>query len=808
LFRSHLPPVMGLVALVTLGATSTTPDGVPTAVGTATTTMTALELSVGDLGDPETLAALELVTAASRGVDRSASARLVPLRVLGNAIGTVHASSTDAAQAPGALISHTVGPLTAEVAPSLLSAWADEDASWSGLDSSLVTVEALGGALRLAVEDVVAMSEVTGAHARAVQRVALTGLDLDLGHLLPGGLLDVLPLDVLLDLLARLPVDVGGHVALLRDQVLGALDDLTRTTADLASLGNELAAAVVEASVLMAGRDAAQAALDAATRTVDELQDEVDGLTVTVATRTTEVAAAAAELTAAEAELTALRDDRDTASGLLGDLTSVGDALALLDEYDATCAEVSVPTNLLTLVPDVLTELGDLVACLDGLIATSMTEVAVATSSRDAAVMALQAAQELLDDTADELAAASALLPGFQAALDDATALLTVGLAEVEALVAALREAVADLLSAAGAVPALLEELLAHLDELRDGLAGAPLVDLGRVDLSVEVVATGDLDTTVATLTCRADGLALLGRLVGDADCTDPLTPLDELLGPLLGELHAVLGALPGAAGLPTPVIDLFGDASTSTGRLGTGTVAEAGATALRLLIPSVVVDPAAVVPGLLASAATDLVSGVTSALPPLSVLDAMGLAGAVAHLAAIGVDVSALAEVEAALAGLLALVPDGSGLDLARVPGIELVLDPVAHASFTAAPVPGGPGTDPTDPTDPAGPGNGTSGPLPGPDPGSDPQDPGGPGDPDGGVPPPQDDDPGSSPPPDGPPALPTTGGGAAFVGYVLVGTAGLLRRRSTYPVPSGPGRAEDACGGRRTRRPGRPRR
>jgi hypothetical protein len=196
-----------------------------------------------------------------------------------------------------------------------------------------------------------------------------------------------------------------------------------------------------------------------------------------------------------------------------------------------------------------------------------------------------------------------------------------------------------------------LPNLHALLTQLLDLVTAAPLVDLGKVSMSLSSIANQNGGSS--TVACGATGITVVGSVLPAGTCDQ----VHAAFAGAVSTLHNALAALPGAAAVPTPSLD--GLTTTSSGApaaaMDVTSQAAAAITPLHLTLPSVSL-----------TAVTDsLVTSIDAAVAQLNtLLPTLSLPGATSALTgalgALGVDVSSL-PTGSALAGLRTL-----GVDLA----------------------------------------------------------------------------------------------------------------------------------------------
>lgn len=635
------PLALTLVAATTPGRTAT---------GTATTTMSAVELAItSPLGD----AALGLVDAstfASTATDAAvnaagipfASAALTPLTGPAGPVGRVEARSdgdthVEVAGTSADALGGPIVDLSGSVAPAALSATASAAEAHAVIGALTAEIAGLADALGVTVVASDVASRVTATEASATQGLQVSDVSISLGDVIPQDVLASLPLPDLLALLEVLPIELPADVRTLIDDLQtaiaalsGQLGDVAGTEASISTGTDELAdlLAVLEALGDLAALEASLSAPGADIGTIGDSVDAIgDGLTGVIGGGT----------------------------GLVTTLATAGD-----------CSTATTAAELQT--------------CIDGLQARLLASV-------DAGSVA-------------ELEALIAALVAEIAAL-------------VDTLVADI-EALAPLLARITAIAAGLEDLLAGLSDLLADAAGLPLVGVSSFDLGINSLSDGTVAGSHATVGCQPVTVTVLTETLTTPGCDQGLTAVRDtaaLVGGLVGELTDTLNVLPLTDVLTTGElrVELFSDLQASVVERGGEVVATAGVTALDLEIPSVTIDPGPVTDLLDGLGLPDVIGTVDGVLgDTLAEIQALGLDAldtveatlvtASGDLGAAGGLADLVAQLEALLAGLD--LGELGTLDSLSTPSIALVVDPVSTASFaTSSAVP----TDPSGNPDPA---------------------------------------------------------------------------------------------------------
>lgn len=644
--------------------------------GTASTELTAVELSLSGVGAPA-VSVLDTGTYASTDTDTTRNARgggvpwaaadIVPLVVGGESEGATSARSDGQTTATTPASDLGLEALDLSVLPLNISASAAADQASAVIEAATAELNALTGALGLQVNTSGITSSVTSTAASATQGLQVSGFGIDLGDLVPVDVLGALPIDVLIDLLDQLPVGAPDLQAIV-DALLGSLETLDGTVASIESTGAELQATVE--------------ALQAAVADLADAQALVDSLTADLTDAETAQAAAQAAVDAAEAVVTELQGvDPTNPADLVGAAAScAGDLL-------------NAPT------------------CVSNLLSAAQADLTAAQQD-------LADATALVDQLTADLADAVSALEPLEALVDQLTDL-------VDSLVTLVVDLVNELVDVLGDVLTALTNLDGSLDQVVDALANGDILDVGAIDVGVNAVAGETSDASSASVLCEPVTVSVLGQSLGTPDCANPLTSTSTTLNDLLSTVEGALSSLPIAADVvPDVTLELFPDVSQSVTSADGYQEAAASVTALRLDIPSVTIDPANLVEGLLDNLSLDLVTDLLASLPTSDALNALGLGDASTALeGAIGTVNTTVTDLQTQLGDVLALLPDGSELPVLETPGVGLVVDPASTASFrpgAAAP-----------------------------------------------------------PAPDDEPPLPTTGGGLAIIGALSLAGAAALRRR-----------------------------
>ncbi len=619
----------GVVALSLIAAegTAATP-----AVGTASSSLDAVTLTVTGVDLPA-VTLLQAGTFASTDPDAPgnildapwASASIAPVLIDGVAQGG-HEATSDGSSSGSSEAVDVAG--VASMAPVTVAATATAESARATIGAAEGSLAVLTDALGVTVSSLGVDSVVDANGASNSQGIAVSGLDLTLGDLLPADLLAALPIDVLVDLLAQLPIDAP--------DVQAIADAVTQLAASL------------------------QAGVDAVIATSGSIEESVAALEDAVADFDAQQAIAdtlEADLADAEAALTNLEANVTAAVAAAADVANSTAGLACVTNNPLDPAAAA--------------------AC-----------IAALQADADAAVTAAQAALAAGTDTVDQLTAdlaeATSLLAPLAQVVDTLTDL-------VNELVATLVDLVNALLADLGDLVGALTNLNTSLADIVDGLADTTLLGVGNLELTMSAIAGATADASSAGIVCDLSGLVVAGVDLGGGSCEG-----DSLTGSLtaaLGSLDSVLGALPLVGELvPTVSIDLMSLSSSVTEADG---VVTSTATVVPMVIdlPSVTLDPAAIVDGLL-SDLTGLLDGLVAGLPTSDLLAGVGLDAAAATITDLtGVQVPQITDLQATVADIVAQLPLGDDLLAFTTPGFNLQIDPTSTATFApgtaAAPAP-----------------------------------------------------------------------------------------------------------------------
>lgn len=667
--RRWATPLLAATLALGLVAAETTATG---PVGTASTSMVGADATVsGPVSGAVQL--LDIGTSATTDPDAEtagpfAAIDLVPLRRDGQAVGATSIRSDQDGQGSSSPVDQRgVAGLGAAVDPVDMTVTATEDRAAAVLGAVSGELAVLAGTLGIDLSLAGISSEVTSEAASATQALGVSPLEVSLGDLLPLEILELLPIDVLLELGDRLPI--GSQLRGVVEGLLDAQLDLDKRLRDIESAGDDLDGLLDDLDAL---RDA-RALLDSAVATLR-------GLGVS----------------------TALIDDLldDPAGTIDGILANPGGTVGSIG------GGISDDTTLDEDVDGLLGDEGDLLG-----LSTSGATVSAQSTALEDALLAVVAAQEALEDLEAELGTETQVIAQINDVVDQLVTLLL-----------GLEGILNDVFAA-------LNDLLGSLPELLAALDAAELVSVAPLEMSVQATAGPTLEDSQATVLCQAGAVSVAGQALGSPSCTAPLTAVNDQLQTALTLVEGVLAALPvQVVSLPEVTLEVFPEVRQEVSEADDGTVtAVAQVVALRLGLPSVTIDPAGVLDGLLDTRIADLVADLQAQVPDAVDLSSLGLTDLAAELDAALATLPDLADLLGQIEALLGGLPDGLDLPTLATPGLHLEVDPTSEASYRAAAAPA----------------------------------------------------PEPAPAPDTPPSLPSTGGGMVLFGLLSLAGATLLRRR-----------------------------
>ncbi len=654
--------VAAAVALTLVGATQATgaaPDaGVSTASAGVTLPTLSVDASSATSGALGTIGAL-----ATGGTNPVARLKVGGLSALGKELPGFAVSSGSPQSHGDASVPLSAGPVDGGVH---LQSWqvdADARSAAATVAGGTADVGALALETGLSVSGDGIHSRVSPDGTDAGLAVDAVGLKLTLGDLLPPGMLDKLPLSVLLTLAHSLGAATQAGTVQTTLQTLAdrmsAADDVLGQLSDAVTKRDALFAA--------AGGTDAVAAVQDAKKAVADLQQKVTADQQAVASAQTAVQQAADAVLAAGGSLTGTTG---TSSGTGG--TTSG-----------TTGTVTGTTG--TVTGTVGTTVGTVGGTLGSLTAHATTDLSTLQAAYDAAMATLGSAQATL--TADQQALATA-----QATLDAAVA--TAQQLASSTADPALKAATDLVTSLAGRLQTLLGKVqtsLAGLPNLatlraalRDALTDTPLVQIGALRLSVS--ASAQPAYGFASATCQVGSLVLLGQQL-------PVTGCDEV-GALVKQASDTVGAvfrgLPLAGAVPTFALDGLAvrTSGTSTPNADGSVDSTAEITPLKLVIGKASLGAA---PDLLVATLADATGSLLADLPQVSALTAAGRL-LTAHAA--GTTTPTLADLLSTLGGQLSALPSGTDLSGLSTTGVRATfgaLTATAHYVPAAAPPQGG---------------------------------------------------------------------------------------------------------------------
>jgi hypothetical protein len=340
-------------------------------------------------------------------------------------------------------------------------------------------------------------------------------------------------------------------------------------------------------------------------------------------------------------QLEATAGERD---GLLEDLG--GTAGDLKDDLGGTaCAD----GGLIDSANDAVGKAEDLL----GTVLSSGSGASTGAAQQTDACADLEQATGSVTDLTGTVAELNQRIDELQDALDDAVALLD-----------GLLDELLDLLENLN-----LDDLLALIRGLVDGLAATELLAIDRLSVGVTTVASATGSS--ASVVCDLRGLRLLGQTRANT-----CAALEQALGQLTGLLDDLLSDLPivgtvTSAALPAGAITIRAPRLHSTAdnaRQGDYFVATAGVQGLQLSVASLQ----------LTQVVDDLVVGIRGEVD--------GLVAELEALTGITVDLAALDAAIDELLGVLNALPTGELVAGASTPGLDLnALNVVANSRFSA---------------------------------------------------------------------------------------------------------------------------
>ncbi len=624
------------VAALTLAATTPT-EGLA-AAGTASSSMSAVTLAVTGLDVPTPVTILQAGTLATTDVAFPgnlagapwAQASVAPLVVAGEAQGAVTARSDET----GSAVAPATSAAGASIAAIDVAASAATDRAHALIGATAATLDVIPGLVDLGITTVGIESLVDANGAKNTQGLVLDGIDVKLGDLVPAEVLAALPIDVILDLLAALPVNAPN------------LADVTGVATDLVA---DVRSGVDGVVAVASSVDSAATALATAIADLADQEVIVAGLGVDLDAAFVAADNAATNVTALSSNLAALVNSEvtDKATCLLDPLTAV----ACISLVDAAIA--SARTALVA----------------------GQTTAAAATAT--------------VDQLTADLAEATSILEGLAAAIDALTDV-------VDALVSELVSLLNNVLNNVNALVDALTNLNGSLGDVIDALLDTTLVGVDGLEIALSAIATDDVATSTAGVVCELGDITVAGINLGGGSCDG--STLTGSLTAALDTVSGVLASLPLAdlGFVPNVTIDLL-DATSSVTEAGGVVTSTATIVPLVIDLPSVDVDPAAIVNGLLAQLSGDLLGNLLASLPLASTLEGLGLGAAAAQLQTLTDTLApALATATAAVGDIVALLPDGSGLVAFTTPGFNLEVDPTSTASFSRGSAPVAPAPAP----------------------------------------------------------------------------------------------------------------
>lgn len=638
----------GALTLLLLGAAAGSGGG-PT--GTASTSISGLDVVITGAvpGDVSLVDLTTLATTDPAGTPAGPLARiaLVPVASGGEEHGAVQVSSEDDGDATTTPTSMPAGgALDAGVDAVRMDASASADRAAAVVGATTASLSALTDALGIDLDLRGVESVVTQDSSTAAQSIGVSGFDLSLGDLVPLEILQLLPLDVLLELVQLLPIGVP-HLETVVTDLLDVETRVKNTVTTLQGAAGDLEDSLDDLGSL---EDAADAVDDAeqALRDLGVSEDLIQGIV----------------------------DDPPTGlSDLLADpsIGSVGGGIGGDTDGDGTSGDELTDT-----VGGIIGGGGG--GVLPGL--STGTVSAAALTALETAVVELVEAVEEQDDLENALGT-----------IEEVTETITELVEQITTLITELQRLLDDVL-------ALLIDLDGLLPDLLAALADGELLAVEDLTVGMTSVAGATLADSSASVECAATSVSVVGQSFQSPDCTSGLTGVGGTLQSALGIVSDVLGALPVATlEIPDVTLSLFPEVTESVTESDGTVTSVAGVTLLELSLPSAELDPDAVVEGLLSSLLDDLVADLTAQLPTSAELAGLDLTteltGAIDAILTEVPDLSGLTDQVLAAVGELPL-----GVDLPELatPGLDMTMASSSTAAFTPgsatapAPDPDGP--------------------------------------------------------------------------------------------------------------------
>lgn len=607
--RRAVAALMTTALMVTAGGTAAlAAEGQDAPAGTARASLTALDVTVtGVPVEVPGTTLLDLSSFASTDRDGArnpagapfAAVEALPARLAGQELGTTRARSDGDGDSSAPTVEQAVGPVSVTVNPFSLSAGADAGSARAVLEGAIGRLRALGDAVRLTVDDAGVETSVDGAQATALQSLRVSGLEIDLGDLLPD--LSQLPLSVVLELAAQLSGQLGGTVGDLAGVVTDltgkvqdaladlevAVDSYTTTSSELKALLArisdleqdlaDLQQALADAEQTLASGDLSGAddLLESGNQLIEDTTDDLTG-TVDSTLDTLDhdpvhsleqlVEDLEAQIAAVESTLADLQEQADA---LIQELVDILRRIrSLVGQVDTLAGQ------LLTAVQDLLAQLPDL---LDALARADLVDIGAVTVGLSATATE-DASEAVLGCTVDHVRLVGVALPAADctAPLSGASLELRQALDRVEGVLGALPvvgdvvpDVTLEMFSDAAAERGFdgpYRTARAHVTALRFAL---PSVELGEVtDGLLDSLAGLDLSTSLeslaATLEADAEALSAVTELADDIDAT--LTTVRGAIASVvdvestLADLLAGLPAADALAGVRTPGLEVVVD--------------------------------------------------------------------------------------------------------------------------------------------------------------------------------------------------------------------------------------------------------
>jgi len=530
--------------------------------------------------------------------------------------------------------------------------------------------------------------------------LTISGLQLDLGDLLPADVISALPLSGLVDIVSALglslPAGAGGlntALSTLGTDLTSAknlADQLTTAHSALAGLLGALPTTSVAQQQLataqstlandLAALQSAQQQLASDTAIAQQLQAQVTTLTAAVTAAQQQVDTATDAVTSWTAQISSLTAQLNS---LLGNPLKAAQIVALTTQLTDAQSQLAAAQSALSAAQTTLTNAQAALAPVQQQAAQAAADVTADQTFLTTVQQNVSADQAAVTSAQQALDALVASISGNQAVLD--------AQAMVNTLTTSLTTSLTSVTSDVTALPNL-----ANLrDQLLATLTAAPLVDVGTIGATL--TSTADDNSGSGVISCTITGASVLGQPIPGGSCAS----LVSQFGAVAAAVAGAVGQLPLAAPI-APVVNGLTAATTLTNPTAADTVTTGTAS----LAPLHLAVPTATLSALADSAVTGL---------------ATTLAGTQQSFAALGLPAitSALAGTLGTLAGTVGALPTGTGLAGLHTLGIDASLVGLSttathYRALNATPPPVTPppvGVPPVTPPIGNGNGNGTDG-------------------------------------------------------------------------------------------------